>query len=134
MMKDEKVSYGFAQDITLYRQSEEKLRETLRELQTRNHELTTTSTRCRTTCGPRSARSRAWCRCCAKNRPGRHPALRQPHRQAGGQVGPVHPIGARPLPMLNTQVQRSIIDFEALIGECFDELKYMEGADRLRLR
>jgi signal transduction histidine kinase len=31
-------------------------------------------------------------------------------------------------------VQRSTIDFDALIGECFDELRYMEGADRLTLR
>ncbi|MBD0256168.1 MAG: PAS domain-containing sensor histidine kinase [Cytophagales bacterium] len=135
MMKDEKVSYGFAQDITLYRQSEEKLRETLRELQTRNHELDHYVYKV-------SHDLRAPL-CSIKGlvsllREETDPAVvRNYVNLIDKRVDKSDRFIQSVLDhsrMLNTQVQRSAIDFDALIGECFDELRYMECADRLTLR
>jgi PAS domain S-box-containing protein len=135
MMKDEKVSYGFAQDITLYRQSEEKLRETLRELQTRNHELDHYVYKV-------SHDLRAPL-CSIKGlvsllREETDPAVvRHYVNLIDKRVDKSDRFIQSVLDhsrMLNTQVQRSAIDFEALVNECFDELRYMECADRLTLR
>jgi PAS domain S-box-containing protein len=135
MLKDEKVSYGFAQDVTLYRQSEEKLRETLRELQTRNHELDHYVYKV-------SHDLRAPL-CSIKGlvsllREETDPAVvRQYINLIDKRVDKSDRFIQSVLDhsrMLNTQVQLSAIDFDALIGECFDELKYMEGADRLKWR
>ncbi len=134
-LKDEKVSYGFAQDITLYRQSEEKLRETLRELQTRNYELDHYVYKV-------SHDLRAPL-CSIKGlvsllREETDPAVIQHYvNLIDKRVDKSDRFIQSVLDhsrMLNTQVQLSAIDFDALIGECFDELKYMEGADRLKWR
>jgi len=134
-LKDEKVSYGFVQDITLYRQSEEKLRETLRELQTRNHELDhyvykvshdLRAPLCSITGLVSLVREES------------DPAtIRHYVNLIDKRVDKSDRFIQSVLDhsrMLNTQTQLSVIDFDAIIGECFDELKYMEGADRLRWR
>jgi signal transduction histidine kinase len=135
MLKDEKVSYGFAQDVTLYRQSEEKLRETLRELQTRNHELDHYVYKV-------SHDLRAPL-CSIKGlvsllREETDPAVvRHYINLIDKRVDKSDRFIQSVLDhsrMLNTQVQFSAIDFDALIGECFEELKYMECADRLKWR
>jgi PAS domain S-box-containing protein len=135
MLKDEKVTYGFAQDITLYRQSEEKLRETLRELQTRNHELDHYVYKV-------SHDLRAPL-CSIKGlvsllREETDPAVIQHYvslidKRVDKSDRFIQSVLDHSR-MLNSQVQFSAIDFDALIGECFEELKYMECADRLKWR